>query len=130
MTIGEDICDELYRILGAEVKKCGAKPLRINGIGNHIHLLVDFGPKTCREVLLKTIKQNSSLWGRKSGKIPQWEGWGKEYYCFSVSSDRKERVINYINRQKEHHNSQSFEEEVRWITECAGVEWKDNMLYD
>lgn len=119
MTIPESVADELYRIIGAQIRKCGAHPIIINGIGNHIHLLVDFGPDTARASLLQMLKQNSSIWARKSGKFPKWDGWAKEYYCYSVSSDRKNQVINYIKNQKTHHLTMSLDEEISKLINAA-----------
>ncbi|MCM1067204.1 MAG: transposase [Muribaculaceae bacterium] len=129
-TLPESVCVEMYKVISSLVERCNAKLLRINGIENHIHILVDFGPKTCRQDLLKTIKQNSSLWARHSGKFPLWEGWGREYYCFSVSSDRKSSVCAYIENQKEHHKKTSFENEMKRFVAHAGMEWNENLPYD
>lgn len=110
----------MYKIIAAQVKKCGAYPVITNGVGNHVHLLVDFGPSTSRASLLQSIKQNSSIWARKSGKFPFWEGWAKEYYCYSVSSDRRDAVINYIRNQKTHHLSRKVDDELSEIINRLG----------
>lgn len=126
MTIPENVAVEMYKILASLVKKAGAFCLCVNGVGNHVHLLVNFGPDTSRASLLQSIKQNSSIWARKSGKFPMWEGWGKEYYCFSVSADKKENVINYIKNQKSHHYGKTFEEEMQTFARALGKELNFN----
>lgn len=126
MTIPESNCVEMYRIMAAQVKKCGGYPIATNGIGNHVHMLVDFGPDTSRASLLQAIKQNSSIWARKSGKFPLWEGWAKEYYCYSVSSDRRDAVIHYIMNQKIHHSATELTEELKNIVTSAGHVWRED----
>lgn len=111
---------EMHKILASQVKKCGAFPVIINGTGSHVHLLVDFGPYTSRAGLLQALKQNSSIWARRSGKFPNWEGWSKEYYCYSVSADRKDAVINYIKNQKTHHTTVNFDDEMIIMAKMAG----------
>ncbi len=125
MTISEDACSDMYAVLGKLVKEKGAYPLIINGIGNHVHLLVDFGPYTARADLLKHIKHNSSYWAARCGKFPMWEGWGREYFCYSVSVDRRDTVISYIKRQKQHHLHRDYEQEMRHMVQNAGHEWHE-----
>lgn len=126
MSIPEDVCDEMYKILAAQAKKCGAYPIITNGIGNHVHMLLDFGPNTSRASLLQSMKQNSSIWARKSGKFPHWQGWSREYYCYSVSADRKFRVINYIKNQKTHHLVSGITDELRSMAKASGQEWYES----
>ena len=34
----------------------------------------------------------------------------------------KERIVNYINRQREHHKEQTFEQEYKEMIDCSGLE--------
>ena len=74
------------------------------------------------------MKRNSSLWIKKSGQSIYFEGWGKEYYGFSVSKSHKDKVIEYIKNQKEHHRKLTFEEEMKQIFIELNIDWNDKVL--
>jgi len=40
----------------------------------------------------------------------------------------KERIVNYINRQREHHKEQAFEQEYKEMIDRSGLEWNDYRL--
>lgn len=74
------------------------------------------------------LKRKSSLWMKQSGLFPDFEGWGKEYFAFSKSVNERNTTIEYIKRQREHHNKVSFENEIMTMSLLSGAEWKDEML--
>ena len=60
--------------------------------------------------------------------FPSFGGWGKEYGAFSCSIRDKEMVISYINKQRIHHATRTFEQEYREMIERSGLEWNDYRL--
>lgn len=40
----------------------------------------------------------------------------------------KDRIVNYINRQREHHKERTFEQEYKEMIERSGLEWNDYRL--
>ena len=57
-----------------------------------------------------------------------FSGWGKEYGAFSCSVRDKDRIVNYINRQREHHKEQTFEQEHKEMINRSGLERNDYRL--
>lgn len=127
-TICNDHCDDLYRYIWKTIQNKDCFLCRINGVENHIHLLVDLNPTVVLSDLVREIKQTSSEWAKKCGHFPQWDGWGREYAAFSVSENAKNNVIEYIKSQKEHHKHINFEEEYKSFIVEHGFEWKDFLL--
>lgn len=128
MTIPDDTREHLYRYIWSIIKSRGCKLYRINGIGNHIHMLIELSPTIALSDLVRDIKQGSSKWAKRQAYFPEFRGWGKEYGAFSCAKSDKERIVNYIINQKVHHKKKSFEEEFREILDKYGVEWNDNRL--
>lgn len=128
MTIPDDNCEHLYRYIWAIVNSHRCKLYRINGIGNHIHMLIELSPTIALSDLVRDIKQGSSKWAKQQTFFPKFRGWGKEYGAFSCGKSEKERIIKYIISQKEHHKKKTFEEEFREMLEKYGVEWNDKRL--
>ena len=57
-----------------------------------------------------------------------FSGWGKEYGAFTYALRDMEMVANYIKRQREHHQRQSFEDEYKHLLNNAGIEWNEYRL--
>ena len=128
MTIRAENEESLYRFIWKWLKEKRCKLLRIGGIPNHIHILVDINPTMSKSRLAGELKRVSSLWMKQSGLFPEFEGWGNEYFGFSKSASDKNKVIEYIKNQKIHHGSVSFEDEIRGMISSEGIEWDDSML--
>ena len=128
MTINEANQEALYRFIWKQLKEKNCKLLRIGGIPNHIHVFVDINPAVSWAALAGEIKRVSSLWMKHSQLFPEFEGWGKEYFGFSKSLNDKNRVIEYIKGQKEHHKHHTFEDEIKEMIKDEGMEWQDDLL--
>ena len=105
---------------------CGV--LRINGIGNHVHLLINLPPTLCLSQVVATLKQSSSRWMNNNPDFPYFDGWGKEYFATTINVGDKENVIQYIMNQERHHLGVDFETELRTDIESNGFEWNDYLL--
>ncbi|MGM9802286.1 MAG: transposase [Candidatus Limisoma sp.] len=113
------IYNHIYELLTNH--KC--KLLRMNGTTNHIHMLIDLHTSVALSALIGEIKRETSLWIKHSGLAPQFRGWGREYYAFSLSKDSKNNVIEYIKNQLEHHKFVSFEDEMARMCNNMGAEF-------
>ncbi len=128
MVIPEAACRKLYAVVVGLMKEKRCFVYRVNGIGNHLHLLVDIHATVRLDELVRHLKQNSSLWMRRSGLFPDFECWGREYFAVSVSPTARESVMRYISNQKSHHLCKPFEEELKEIISLANMEWDDRLL--
>ncbi|MGM9799767.1 MAG: IS200/IS605 family transposase [Muribaculaceae bacterium] len=124
-TITNDNREDLYRFIWKLCSQSGCYLLRIGGIPNHIHILLDLSPLISLSDLVKKIKQQSSNWMKESSLFPEFEGWGREYGAFSVSLSHKDSVIEYIKSQQEHHKVVSFEDEYKQICRKNGFDISD-----
>ena len=94
-------------------------PLLVTGgTANHMHLLLAVPPAMPLAEVIKKLKGNSSRWlnEHKSGFA-----WQEGYGAFSVSQSQRERVIQYISSQEQHHQKWSFEQEFRALLHKSGV---------
>lgn len=86
--------------------------VRINAWRNHAHILVDFPVTISLPEYVRKIKTTSSAKFAGDIEFPQFRGWGTGYGSFSVSHYEKERIINYIRGQEEHHKIHTFAQEL------------------
>ncbi len=130
MTIPEAHKRELYKYLYGILTRRNCSLLRMNGVSNHVHMLVDLHPSISLAELVQALKQGSSKWLKENPNFPMFEGWGKEYFAFSVSKSAAPVIINYIIGQEQHHSRSmcNFEEEIKAICMEYGVEWHSGAL--
>ena len=129
MTLPQNTSEALYRYIAGVIvnKQCVCHA--INGIENHIHMLVDLHPSVCLSDLVRDIKLSSNMWIKQHPEwFPAFNGWGKEYGAFSYAQRDREMVAAYIGRQREHHQREPFETEFRNHVERAGLDWSDFRL--
>ena len=113
---------DVYNYLWGIVKNKKSKLYQINGIENHIHLLVDIHPTIAVADFMQDLKAYSSAWIKQSKNHSKFTGWANGYGCFTSSVHEKDRLINYIKIQKEHYKTETFEEEYRRLLIENGIE--------
>ena len=129
MTLPLAACDQLYRYIARVVQNSQSTLFAINGIENHIHLLVNLHPSVRLSDLVRDIKLSTNQWIKQNGdSFPQFAGWGKEYGAFTYALREKEMVANYIKNQRNHHQRETLEDEYRKHLQNAGLEWNDYRL--
>jgi putative transposase len=85
----------------------------INGVEDHIHLLVRLRTDQSVADVVKTIKGNS--WEYFKNEPEKYVVWQDGFAAFSVSPDNLKRVRSYIYNQETHHQSKTFSEELKSI---------------
>jgi len=121
--------DDLYKYISGIVKNNGHKMLQINGMPDHVHLLIGMRPIQSLSELMKYVKQDSSKWINQNGLAKGRFSWQAGYGAFSVSRSHVPQVINYIRQQKEHHHKKSFREEYVEFLELSGIEYDDRYIF-
>ena len=91
--------EELYKYISGIIRNKEQKVLAINGMPDHIHILIGMKPSCCLSDLVREIKKSSNefIKERKFSKYHfQWqEGFG----AFSYSHSALDNVIFYIQNQ-------------------------------
>ena len=127
-TIASAHDEELYKYIYGIIKNKKCKLYRINGIEDHIHIMSDLNPSASLSNYVKDIKVASSLWMKQTGKFPAFEGWQDGYGAFTYSIHERDRIINYVKNQKEHHKTESFYDEFRRLLTENGIEFDEKHL--
>ena len=124
-TISEEHCTDLYKYIWSIVKSNNCVLYRINGMPDHIHLLVEMDPKIALSDFVRQVKSSSSNFMKSHREwFPMFEGWAEQYCALSKSLEERETVRQYIINQKEHHKKLSWKEEISQLMEEAGLEDK------
>jgi len=122
--------DELQKYICGIVNNNKQKVYAINGMSDHIHILLSIKPDVALSDLVRDIKANSSKWINEKkfvlGKFQWQEGFG----AFSYAQLQLDNVIKYIDSQKEHHSKKSFREEYRELLEKFEITYDEKYLFE
>jgi len=119
---------ELYKYIRGIIKNHNCHLYRINGADEHIHLLSDLHPTISLENFIKDIKVASSFWLKSNKHFPVFTGWAEGYAAITISIKEKDKVIEYIKNQKEHHKTISFADEYKKFIIDNGIEFNEKYL--
>jgi REP element-mobilizing transposase RayT len=121
---------ELYKYISGIVSNKEQKMLAINGMPDHIHILIGMRPSCCLSDLVREIKKSSNEFINEKKFLRFKFQWQEGYGAFSYSHSALDNVITYIQNQKEHHKKQSFKDEYKAFLAKFQIEHKNEYLFD
>ena len=101
----------IFHYIGGTIRGLTGHICRVGGRPDHIHILTSLPPTLSIADFVRKIKSNSSKWIKSLHEIYKDFSWQDGYGIFSVSESNKETVIQYIEHQKEHHETRSTNDE-------------------
>lgn len=122
--------EELYSYIGGIIRGEGGTQLEIGGTNDHVHILAKFKPAVSVSTMLAKVKANSSKWANEEKMRMRKFGWQEGYATFSVSESQVPAVRQYIQNQEEHHQTQTFQEELIALLDRHGIEYDQRYLWD
>jgi len=111
----------LFPYFGGVLRQLGGKLYTVNGVEDHVHLLVELPPALAVAEAVRKIKGGSTHWIHETFSDRGAFAWQTGYSGFSVSKSNVPQVASYIERQKTHHQSASFEDELRQLLQRHGL---------
>ncbi len=93
---------DLYGYLWGKATALECIPHAINGMPDHIHVVISIPPRFSISTVIGRLKGASS---RHINAIQPGVcfAWQEEYSVFSISESALEKVIGYVRGQKQHH---------------------------
>jgi putative transposase len=126
--ISADFRDDLFAYSGGIVREMSGTAIIVNGVADHIHMLVRIRPVHSAAEVARVVKTNSSRWVRE--KWARGFGWQSGYGVFSVSESAVAAVTKYIAEQEKHHRRQSFQEEFVMFLKKNRIEYDERHIWD
>jgi len=111
--------ERLWQYIGGIARKKNILLLAAGGTANHLHLLISLPPTITLAKAVQELKGNTSRWLNESSGF----AWQEGYSAFSVSQSQRRTVVDYINRQGEHHAKWSFEQEFLTLLKKSGISY-------
>jgi putative transposase len=119
----------LHEYLGGTVRAMGGLALEVNGIEDHVHLLVKIKSTHRVDYFLRDLKASSSGWIHKQEHSTLFS-WQRGYAAFTVSESQIGNVHQYIASQEEHHRKHSYEEEFKALLRAHNIEFDEKYLWE
>jgi len=104
--------------------------LAINGMPDHIHFLIGMRPFCCLSDLVREIKKASTEFIKTKQFTPFKFQWQERYGAFSYAHSSLSSVINYIQKQKEHHQKKTFQEEYVEFLHKFEIDYQKEYLFE
>lgn len=121
--------ERLFKYITGIVKQKGQKLLAINGMPDHIHMLLGMKPSCCLSDLVREIKKSSNEFINDHNLSKYRFAWQEGFGAFSYSHSQLSTVIGYIMRQKEHHRRRTFREEYMELLSRFDVAYEEKYLF-
>jgi REP-associated tyrosine transposase len=128
--IDKPISDPLHAYLATVCRNEGCHAYRVGGIADHVHIATTLSRTITIAKLVENIKKVSSLWIKERDVKYRQFSWQRGYGAFSVGPQELDAVVQYINRQPEHHKVVTFQEEYRAFLEKYHVQYDERYVLD
>lgn len=126
----ENFRHSLFKYISGILKNNNQFPLAVNGHLDHVHVFFELKPATSISEVIKLVKTNSSKWINKNKYLNGHFEWQLGYGAFSYSKSQRNKVINYIMNQEDHHRKSTFKEEYLKMLNDLDIKYNDNYLFD
>ncbi len=125
-----EIQDDLYRYLAAVLESKKHFPIKIGGYNDHVHMLFGLSRTMAISDTIELVKVSSSKWLKtKTPELANFS-WQLGYGIFSVSPEDSPIIVDYIERQHEHHAVVSFQDELRKLLTEHRIPFDEKYLWE
>lgn len=97
------VAPEIYGFLRSKAIGLGATVFAVNGVADHVHMVVAIPPRLAVATFIGQVKGVASAKVNKVGLIGTPFYWQEEYGVFSFDAKRLPHFIAYVERQQQHH---------------------------
>jgi REP element-mobilizing transposase RayT len=111
------------------IEQQGHKLMIINGVQDHVHILISMDPKQAPSDLMFHLKRSSSLWINQNKLVSGKFSWQEGFGAFSLSKSQFPFVLNYIKNQQDHHKKTTFTEEYLKILIENDIEFDEKYIF-
>jgi putative transposase len=118
--ITPDIEPRVHGAVRWKLEELGCRPIAINGMPDHMHVLCQFPPTVAISYLVQQIKGTSSHAMTHAAGVADFK-WQGAYGAFTLRRDDLTSTARYIERQKAHHAENELwpVHEQIWIPDTA-----------
>lgn len=125
-----DIQERVFKYISKIVSSLGHKAIIVNGVDNHIHILLGLNPTCSIFNTVYDVKRGSSLFINNNNLCANKFEWQSGYGGFTYSRSQLDSVYQYILNQKEHHKEEEFKVEYLRYLQKFQIDYDERYLFD
>jgi len=80
--------------------------------------------------LVEELKKQSSKWIKTQGQVYSHFYWQNGYGIFSISHTKTDIVVDYIEKQHDHHKRKNFQDEFIAFLTKNNINYDDRYVWD
>lgn len=122
--------EEIYKYITGIIRNDGHKLISINGMSDHLHLLIGLKPDMALSDLVRDIKSNSSKFINQRRLAHGNFGWQEGCGAFSYGHSQLDTIVRYIQNQERHHSRRSFRDEYLTLLRKFQVDFEGKCVFD
>lgn len=126
----KNIRSRVLEYMSGIVTEMKHKSIIINGVSNHVHLLIGMNPTISISDTVQAVKRSSSLFINKERLCIGKFAWQEGYGAFSYSRSQLDDVYKYILNQEKHHEKATFKSEYIQFLNKFEIEYDERFLFD
>ena len=120
---------EIYKYMTTVIQNKKQKVMAINGMADHVHILIGVSPDIAFSDVVKDVKVASSSLINEKRWVRGHFKWQRGFGAFSYSRSQVSTVANYIENQERHHARRSFRDEYLALLKKFNVEYDPPYLF-
>jgi REP element-mobilizing transposase RayT len=121
--------EDLYKYISGIISNHNQKLMIINGMPDHVHLLIGTKPNCNLSDLVRDIKSNSSKWINEKRLVRGKFEWQTGFSAFTVSQSVIPSVVEYIKNQEKHHKKKTFREEYIDFLKANNIDYNTDYIF-
>src|SRR2546428_8982781 len=121
--------EELSKYVTGIVRNQGQKLISINGMPDHIHILIGLKPAMAFADLVREVKADSSNFVNEKKFVRGRFSWQEGYGAFSYGHSQLDAVIHYIRNQEKHHQRRSFRNEYLTLLRRFDIAFEEKYVF-
>ncbi|MGZ8845144.1 MAG: IS200/IS605 family transposase [Pyrinomonadaceae bacterium] len=127
--ITPDFREDLYKYITGIVRNHGQKLIAINGMSDHVHILIGLKPSMALADLVREVKADSTNFVNDRNLVRGRFNWQEGYGAFSYGHSQLDRIIRYIQNQERHHARHSFKDEYMTLLRKFDIAFEEKYVF-
>ena len=121
---------DVFKYITGIVRNQGQKLISINGMPDHVHILIGLKPSMALADLVREVKADSSNFVNERRFVRGKFSWQEGYGAFSYGHSQLDTIIRYIQTQEQHHKRSSFKNEYLTLLRKFDIAFEEKYVFE
>ncbi|MFA6981022.1 MAG: IS200/IS605 family transposase [Ignavibacteriaceae bacterium] len=126
----KEIQGEVFSYISGIITNRKHKSIIINGMSDHVHLLIGLNPNDTISDLVGCVKRESSSFINQKNWYRGKYHWQDGYGAFSYGRSQLDTIYKYIANQEIHHQRRTFRQEYTGLLEKFEIVYDKKFLFE